>query len=68
MTHSGLLSTQESIYHGVPMIGIPVFADQDLNAHQAQRMGIAIYVEIQGLTEAALESAINNVLTDKGYG
>ncbi|ODM91121.1 UDP-glucuronosyltransferase 3A1 [Orchesella cincta] len=46
ITHGGLLSTQESIYHGVPVLGIPVFADQDLNVMQAERGGYAKTVEI----------------------
>lgn len=28
ITHAGLLSIQEAIYHGIPMLGVPIFADQ----------------------------------------
>ncbi|KAJ3642485.1 hypothetical protein Zmor_025265 [Zophobas morio] len=34
ITHGGLLSTTETIYHGVPVLAIPIAADQKLNAQR----------------------------------
>ncbi|ODM89983.1 UDP-glucuronosyltransferase 2C1, partial [Orchesella cincta] len=67
MTHGGLLSTQESVYHGVPVLGLPLFADQDLNIKQAERGGYAKMVEILDITEEKLESAILELLEDPLY-
>ena len=67
MTHAGLLSTQEAIYHAVPIIAFPVFGDQDQNARQAERAGIGIFVELLDVSEATLEDAIHKVLSDSGY-
>ena len=41
VTHGGLLSTEESLYHGKPMLYIPGFADQFSNANKGERYGYA---------------------------
>ena len=64
ITHGGLLSTQEATYHGVPLIGIPIFGDQDLNMKQAKRAGYALTVEILDMTEESLEKTITEILQD----
>ncbi|KAL3277215.1 hypothetical protein HHI36_012565 [Cryptolaemus montrouzieri] len=46
MTHSGLMGTEEAVYCGVPMLSIPLFADQFLNSKNVQDKGIAIAVEL----------------------
>ncbi len=66
ITHGGLLSTQEAAYHGTPLIGFPLFADQDMNMKQAEKAGFAVTLEINEFTEEKLESTINRILTEKG--
>ncbi|CAL8110077.1 unnamed protein product [Orchesella dallaii] len=67
ITHGGLLSTQEAVFHGVPLIGFPFFADQDLNIIKAEKAGFALSLEINDFTEEMLENAINKILTDDSY-
>lgn len=42
VTHHGLNSTHESIYHRVPMLSYPFFADQPALAHRCQELGLAL--------------------------
>ena len=64
ITHGGLLGSTEAIYHGVPVIGIPIFGDQELNMARAQRAGYGLTVNYRNLTEDALSWALNEVLGD----
>lgn len=61
ITHSGLMSTQESVWYGVPMIGLPIFADQFLNADQMVRIGVGEKYELKYLNKIDLSAVIVEV-------
>lgn len=67
ITHGGLLSTTESIYHGVPIVGIPVFGDQHLNMARAEKIGIGVRMDLKNLDEVNFKAAVIEVLTNEKY-
>ncbi|RZB40978.1 UDPGT and/or Glyco tran 28 C domain containing protein [Asbolus verrucosus] len=67
ISHGGLLSTMESIYYGLPMIGIPIFSDQKMNMAIATSYGYAVRIHFQELNEETLSSALHQVLNDPKY-
>ena len=68
ITHGGLFSNQEAVYHGVPFIGLPVFIDQPINVRKAARDGYAIHLSWSELTEDVLYDAIQEMLNNTKYG
>lgn len=67
ITHGGHGSTQEAIYHGVPLVGIPMFGDQTANMQEAKRLGFALPLEFTELSVDVLTNAINTVISDSSY-
>jgi len=67
MSHGGLFSTEEAAYHGVPILSIPIFGDQDVNAKISEEKGFGVTVEIVDLTEDQLETVIKKMLSDPKY-
>lgn len=59
------MSTTEAIYHGVPLVGIPVFGDQQLNMAKAVAGGFALQLNFHDLTEEAFGSTLHEVLNNK---
>lgn len=67
ITHGGLLSTTETIYHGVPILIIPIFGDQKLNAAAAENSGYGLSVPYADLSEEKLSIALNELLRKPKY-
>jgi len=61
VTHHGLRSTHEAIYHRVPMLGYPFFSDQPLFAERCARLGLSIPLSLEPcapIDESVIESAV----------
>ncbi|XP_077877487.1 UDP-glucuronosyltransferase 2B15 isoform X3 [Ictidomys tridecemlineatus] len=67
ITHGGINGIYEGIYHGIPMVGIPLFADQPDNIAQMKAKGAAIRLEYRTLTSADLLKALKMVINDPLY-
>ncbi|GLG97712.1 UDP-glucuronosyltransferase, partial [Gryllus bimaculatus] len=67
ITHGGLLSTQEAMYHGVPVVGIPFLADQFINLQRNVVRGVAEKLDISNITPNEVLSTLTKVLYDPSY-
>lgn len=62
ITHGGLLSTMETTYYGKPIVGMPIFGDQEMNMLEAVRNGYGLSVPYHEFTKDKFANAIKEVL------
>ncbi|KAL6041699.1 hypothetical protein STEG23_009891 [Scotinomys teguina] len=67
ITHGGTNGIYEAIYHGVPMVGIPMFADQPDNIAHMKAKGAAVDVNMNTMTSEDLLNAVRTVINDPSY-
>ncbi|KAM5272471.1 UDP-glucuronosyltransferase 2A1 isoform 2-T2 [Ctenodactylus gundi] len=67
ITHGGTNGIYEAIYHGVPMVGVPMFADQPDNIAHMKAKGAAVEVNLNTMTSADLLGALRAVINDPSY-
>ncbi|KAF5280903.1 hypothetical protein FQR65_LT03052 [Abscondita terminalis] len=65
--HGGILSTQESMYHGVPMVGIPFRSDQRANIRRMERRHIARMINHKNMSVAHILENVREVLNNPIY-
>jgi len=64
ITHCGLLSTQEAVDRGVPLIGIPIHADQHYNLARMVSLGVGIQLDYENITTESVTWALNEGLNN----
>jgi UDP:flavonoid glycosyltransferase YjiC (YdhE family) len=52
---------------GVPLAGIPLQPEQDLNVHLVQRQGMALRLAPRSATGAAMTDAVRSLLDQPGF-
>ncbi|XP_017778438.1 PREDICTED: UDP-glucuronosyltransferase 2B9-like [Nicrophorus vespilloides] len=67
ISHGGALSTQEAMYHGVPIIGMPFFIDQIGNIAKLVERKIAEKLEFDKLSPEHICHKITTVLENSKY-
>ncbi|XP_005148672.2 UDP-glucuronosyltransferase 2A2 isoform X2 [Melopsittacus undulatus] len=67
ITHGGTNGIYEAIYHGIPMVGIPMFADQHDNVAHMRAKGAAVVLDFSTLTTQDLVDALNTVINNSTY-
>nr|XP_044622026.1 UDP-glucuronosyltransferase 2B19-like isoform X2 [Equus asinus] len=67
ITHGGANGIYEAIYHGIPMVGIPLFADQPDNVVHMKTKGAAVRLDFTTMSSTDLLNALKTVINDPSY-
>ncbi|XP_050693308.1 UDP-glycosyltransferase UGT5-like [Eriocheir sinensis] len=67
ISHGGLLSLQESIFHATPLLVLPIFGDQPRNAMYVESSGLGRMMEWEELTADRIVDALTDITTKTKY-
>lgn len=55
------------MYHGIPVVGVPLFGDHYDTMTRVAAKGMGIMLHWKYMSEEDLYTALTSVITDKGY-
>jgi UDP:flavonoid glycosyltransferase YjiC (YdhE family) len=68
VTHAGFGTMAAALAHGVPLVMLPISADQPMNARRAAAAGVGIELAPADRTVGDIRAAVDAVLTDSRFG
>ncbi|OBS67837.1 hypothetical protein A6R68_03623 [Neotoma lepida] len=67
ITHGGTNGIYEAIYHGIPVVGIPLFGDQFDNVVRMKTKGAGVRLDFLTMSSEDLVGALKTVTNDPSY-
>jgi UDP:flavonoid glycosyltransferase YjiC (YdhE family) len=67
ITHGGLLGTTEALVESVPVLGIPIYADQKMNMIRAEENGYGIVMDFNEITEKLITKNLNIIFDNQQF-
>lgn len=64
IAHGGTNGIYEAIYHGIPVVGIPLFGDQYDNIVHLKAKGAAVRLDFLTMSSTDLHTALKTVTND----
>jgi MGT family glycosyltransferase len=67
VSHGGMNSVSESLFHGVPLVVIPQMSEQEIVGRRVEELGAGVVLERDAVTPSALRASVERVLADRGF-
>ncbi|KAG0730425.1 2-hydroxyacylsphingosine 1-beta-galactosyltransferase [Chionoecetes opilio] len=67
ISHGGLLSLQESIFHATPLLVLPIYGDQPKNAMFVENSGLGRMLVWEELTADSIVDALTDIITKPNF-
>lgn len=66
LAHCGASSTMEAAFHGVPVVAMPICADQIGNGRRLEAAGVGVFLDKDRFTSQELFAGIAGIMRDAG--
>jgi len=67
LSHGGSGTVSTALDHGLPLVNVPIGADQFVNAERCAGIGVGLTIEPEQRTPQAIRHAVREVLTTRTY-